>query len=185
MSKLSFEINHASLLKFAAPIDRCSNSAEFSSTIGGITNLVLDYIFMFEMGMGIESAGIASGIGNGAVDERDDRRAQQYHDVVGVFVEEGSPVHVLTVQGFKLFAFSFLFAGFNVYSSSMFTALNDGRISAVLSFCHTMVFLIGMLMLLPKVMGLRGVWLASPTAEFLSMLMSFAVFRWKAATYRY
>ena len=57
--------------------------------------------------------------------------------------------------------------------------------SAVLSFCHTMVFLIGMLMLLPKVMGLRGVWLAGPTAEFLSMLMSFAVFRWKAATYRY
>ena len=105
--------------------------------------------------------------------------------IVGVFVEEGSPVHVLTVQGFKLFAFSFLFAGFNVYSSSMFTALNDGRISAVLSFCHTMVFLIGMLLLLPKVMGLRGVWLASPTAEFLSMLMSFAMFRLKASTYRY
>lgn len=68
---------------------------------------------------------------------------------------------------------------FNIYASSFFTALNDGRISALLSFCHTLVFLLGMLLLLPRFLGVDGVWLANPAAELLAMALAFWLFRAK------
>ncbi len=105
--------------------------------------------------------------------------------LVRLFVDEYSPVHLIAVHGFKIFAASFLFAGVNVFASSMFTALNDGRTSAILSFCHTIVFLLGMLIILPRILGVDGVWLASPAAEFLSALMSFYVFRRMRRQYHY
>ena len=82
----------------------------------------------------------------------------------------------MAAHGFRIFAVSFLFVGFNIYASSFFTALNDGRTSALLSFCHTLIFLLGMLLLLPRFFGINGVWLANPAAEILAMCMAFWFF---------
>ena len=103
--------------------------------------------------------------------------------VVAVFTEGNEAVFQMAAHGFRLFAVGFLFVGFNIYGSSLFTALNNGRISALLSFCHTLVFLLGMLLLLPHFLGVNGVWLASPAAEFLAMCMAFLLFRLQMGMY--
>ncbi|MBQ1510414.1 MAG: hypothetical protein IIZ54_05920 [Selenomonadaceae bacterium] len=82
----------------------------------------------------------------------------------------------MAMHGFHIFAVSFLFMGFNTYSSSLFTALNDGRTSALLSAGHSLCFLV-CLLLLPCTLGLDGVWLAQPVAEFLALLMAVSCFR--------
>ena len=105
--------------------------------------------------------------------------------LVGIFVEEGSPVYVLATYGFRIFAVGFLFSGFNVYASAMFTALNDGRTSAILSFCHTIVFLLGMLLILPRMLGMLGVWFSMPIAEFMAVIMSAVFFRRMVRVYHY
>lgn len=103
--------------------------------------------------------------------------------VVALFAEDNEAVFQLAAHGFRLFAVSFLFVGFNIYASSFFTALNDGRTSALLSFCHTLVFLLGMLLLLPQFLGLNGVWLANPAAEILALGLAFWFFREKGKMY--
>ena len=99
--------------------------------------------------------------------------------VVAAFAEGNEVVFEMAAHGFRIFAVSFLFVGFNIYASSLFTALNDGRTSALLSFCHTLIFLLGMLLLLPRFFGVNGVWLANPAAEILAMCMAFWFFREK------
>jgi putative MATE family efflux protein len=103
--------------------------------------------------------------------------------VVAAFAEGSEAVFQMAVHGFHIFAVNFLFVGFNIYASSFFTALNDGRISALLSFCHTLVFMLGMLLLLPCFFGVDGVWLANPAAEILAMGLSFWMFREKGKAY--
>ena len=104
--------------------------------------------------------------------------------IVGVFVAPDTHVYQMAVHGFHIFAVGFLFVGFNTYAASLFTALNDGKTSAMLAFCHTMVFLLGMLLLLPRIFGVDGVWIATPIAEFLSLLFSVYFFRAKGRRYR-
>ena len=99
--------------------------------------------------------------------------------VVAAFAEGNEAVFQMAAYGFRIFAVSFLFVGFNIYASSFFTALNDGRTSALLSFCHTLIFLLGMLLQLPRFFGINGVWLANPAAEVLAMCMAFWFFREK------
>jgi Na+-driven multidrug efflux pump len=103
--------------------------------------------------------------------------------VVAAFAEGNRDVFQMAAHGFRIFAVSFLFVGFNIYASSLFTALNDGRTSALLSFCHALVFLLGMLLLLPRFLGVDGVWLANPVAELLAMALSFWMFREKGKAY--
>lgn len=103
--------------------------------------------------------------------------------VVALFAEGNEAVFQMAAHGFRIFAVSFLFVGFNIYASSLFTALNDGRTSALLSFCHTLVFLLGMLFLLPQFLGINGVWLANPAAEILALGLAFWFFREKGKVY--
>ena len=103
--------------------------------------------------------------------------------VVAAFSEGNTAVFGIAVHGFSIFAIGFLFVGFNVYASSLFTALNDGRTSAVLSFCHTMVFLLGMLILLSHFFGIDGVWFAEPAAELMAMLFGAWIVREKGKIY--
>ena len=105
--------------------------------------------------------------------------------VVAAFTSNDTEVYKMAVHGFKIFAVGFLFVGFSVYASSMFTALNNGRISAILSFVHTIVFLLGMLLILPQFLGIEGIWLADPTAEFMSFIMSFCILKSMAKKYGY
>ena len=105
--------------------------------------------------------------------------------VVSAFAENNINVYEMAVHGFRIFAFGFLFVGFNVYASSLFTALNNGRISAILSFCHTMIFSIGTLLILPQIFALEGVWLANPVAELMSFIMTFFVLKLMSKKYGY
>ncbi|MBQ9377160.1 MAG: MATE family efflux transporter [Schwartzia sp.] len=97
--------------------------------------------------------------------------------VVAAFAAGNEAVFRMATHGFRIFAFGFLFVGFNIYVSALFTALNNGRISALLSFFHTLVFLLGMMLILPRFLGADGVWLARPIAELMAMAMAFWVCR--------
>ena len=105
--------------------------------------------------------------------------------VVGIFAEPGSPVYGLARHGFTIFAFSFLFSGFTIFASALFTALSDGRISAVISFVRTFGLIITSLMVLPFLIGVDGVWLAIPIAELGGLLLSIHYMRKYRSTYHY
>ena len=77
----------------------------------------------------------------------------------------------LTVKGFYVFAWSFLFAGFAIFFSGFFTALNDGLTSAIISFLRTLVFQIAAVMLLPLVWGIDGIWWSIVVAEAMAVLV--------------
>lgn len=98
--------------------------------------------------------------------------------LIGLFVKAGSHVYELAYDGFKLFALCFLFMGLNIYASALFTALSNGKVSALLSFCRTFVFVVGFLLLLPLWFKMNGVWSAIPLAEAISFLMTLYYF-WK------
>lgn len=82
-----------------------------------------------------------------------------------VFVSYDPRLYDMTVRGFMIYALSFLFSGFNLFGSSMFTALNNGLVSAVLSFFRTLIFQTGAVLLLPLVLELEGVWLSVAVGE--------------------
>ena len=66
--------------------------------------------------------------------------------------------------------------GFNLLASGFFTALNDGKTSALLSLFRTLVFLLRPQLILPGLLGVDGVWLSIPTAELLGAGMSLYYF---------
>ena len=78
----------------------------------------------------------------------------------------------MTVHGFRIFAFSYLFCGFGVYGSGFFTALCNGAISALISFLRLFLFRGGMVLLLPLFFKLDGIWLAVTVADALGALVS-------------
>lgn len=78
----------------------------------------------------------------------------------------------LTLRGFLFFSFSFLFAGVSIFSSSFFTALNNGLVSAIISFLRTLVFQIAAVLLLPLLWGIDGVWTAIVVAEGMAAILS-------------
>lgn len=92
--------------------------------------------------------------------------------VIRVFAASDSAVFQIAKHGFTLFSISFLFTGMNIFSSAMFTAFSDGKVSAIISFLRTFVFLVASLAVLPVVMGLDGVWIAVPVAEGLALIVS-------------
>lgn len=92
--------------------------------------------------------------------------------LVGIFSEKGTPVYEIARDGFMIFSFSFLFCGLNIFASAAFTALSNGRLSAILSFLRTFGLITALLLTLPHLMGVTGVWLAVPTAELLTMAVS-------------
>lgn len=78
----------------------------------------------------------------------------------------------LTVNAFRIYSFSFLFAGIAIFGSSFFTALNNGLISAVISFLRTLVFQIAAVLLLPLIWGVDGIWASIIVAEFLAAVLT-------------
>lgn len=93
-------------------------------------------------------------------------------NIVGIFSPKGTSVFDIGYTGFSLFSLSFLFTGINIFSSAMFTAFSNGKISAAVSFLRTFVFIISGILILPRFLGVNGVWLAVPIAEVLSMIIS-------------
>lgn len=94
-------------------------------------------------------------------------------DAIAALFAPGSPaVFALAAEGLSVFSYSFLFCGFNIFASALFTALSNGRVSAFLSFLRTFCFLAGGILLLPRFWGLKGLWLAAPAAEGLAFCLS-------------
>jgi len=82
-----------------------------------------------------------------------------------VFSPEGTRVNSIARGGFLIVPFGFLFCGLNIFSSSLFTALSNGTISATISFLRTLGFLPIGILALPAILGIQGLWLAIPIAE--------------------
>lgn len=107
------------------------------------------------------------------------------HKLTAVFTPVGSAVYELAATGMMIYAIGNLFKGLNIFSSAMFTAFSDGKISALLSFVRTLVCLSLCLVGLAYLFGVKGVWWATPLAELLAFLLSvFCMLRYRAK-YRY
>ena len=89
-----------------------------------------------------------------------------------IFVGYDEQLMEMTVRGFLIYALSFLLCGFNIFGSSLFTALNNGLISAVISFVRTLICQIAAVMLLPLVFGLDGIWWAIVVSEAVALLLT-------------
>lgn len=89
-----------------------------------------------------------------------------------IFVGYDRVLLQMTVRAFRIYALSFLVCGFNIFGSSFFTALNNGLISAVISFLRTLVCQIAAVMLLPLVLGLDGIWWSVVAAELAALILT-------------
>lgn len=92
--------------------------------------------------------------------------------LANIFVSYDAGLLDMTTTAIRIFSLSFIISGFNIFISSFFTALNNGVVSAIISFLRTLVFQIVMIFLLPAIWGLNGIWLAVVFAEILSIIVS-------------
>lgn len=89
-----------------------------------------------------------------------------------IFVGYDSELAAMTCHGFRLYAVSFLINGFNIFGSAFFTALSNGIVSATISFLRTLVFQVAVVLTLPIVLGIDGIWLAVAVAEALTLIIT-------------
>ena len=90
-----------------------------------------------------------------------------------IFVGYDSGLYDMTVRGFFIYSFSFLFAGLAIFGSSFFTALNNGLVSAIISFLRTLVFQVAAVLLLPLLFnGIDGIWFSIVVAELMAATLS-------------
>ena len=102
-----------------------------------------------------------------------------------IFVGYDEGLFTLTCHAFRLFSYAFLFAGFNIFASSFFTALGNGLISAAISFLRTLVFQTSSVILLPLLLGVDGIWYAITAAEIFATLISIIFLLAKRRKYHY
>lgn len=102
-----------------------------------------------------------------------------------IFVGYDAELFEMTKHAFQLFSFAFLLSGFNIWCSSFFTALNNGAVSAAVSFLRTLVFQLAAVLILPEVWGLDGVWLSVVFAEVCAFVISVIFLLAKRKKYQY
>ncbi len=102
-----------------------------------------------------------------------------------IFVGYDAELYEMTLRGFLIYSLSYLIAGYNILGSSFFTALNNGGVSAVISFLRTCVFQVGAVLLLPLVLQLDGIWLSIIFAELASAAVTTAFLVAKRKRYGY
>lgn len=96
--------------------------------------------------------------------------------VVDFFAKGNKYIAAQSLHGFRIAAISFAVMAYNSFASGWFTALNDGKTSAILSFCRTFVFMILPVLILPNIFGIDGVWYSLAAGEFLSLIMTIYYF---------
>lgn len=99
-----------------------------------------------------------------------------------LFVGYDAELFDLTVRAFRFFSFAFIFSGIAIYSSGFFTALNNGLVSAILSFLRALVFQVAFVFLLPYLFGVDGIWwamFATESSAFVISVIFFAAYRKK------
>ena len=92
--------------------------------------------------------------------------------LLDIFVGYDEELLALTVYGFRVYMLAFLFMGVNIFGSALFTALNNGMISAAVSFLRTLVFETSCVLLLPIWLGADGIWLSIVIAEILAVIVT-------------
>lgn len=102
-----------------------------------------------------------------------------------IFVGYDAELFELTSHAFRLFSFSFLLAGFNIFISSFFTALNNGAISAAISFMRTLIFQTASVLILPIFLDIDGIWWAITVAEVCACILSGGFLFAKRGKYHY
>lgn len=103
-----------------------------------------------------------------------------------IFIRNDKELLDLTVRGFRIFSFSFLFAGFAIFGSSFFTALNDGVTSAIVSFLRTLVFQVIAVLVFPLIMkGVDGIWWSVVFAEAVAVVVNLLFVVGKRKKYGY
>lgn len=102
-----------------------------------------------------------------------------------LFVGYDEGLLALTVRAFGIFSFSFLFSGFAIFSSSFFTALNDGLVSAAISFLRTLIFQIAAVLIFPLIWAVDGIWMSIVAAEVMAVAVGIAFLIAKQKKYQY
>ena len=105
--------------------------------------------------------------------------------LASIFVSYDANLLQMTTTAIRLFAISYIISGINIFASSFFTALNNGFVSALISFLRTLVFQIIMILVLPLILGLNGIWLAVVVAELLALIVSITCFIVNRKKYEY
>lgn len=101
------------------------------------------------------------------------------------FVGYDAELMELTVSGFRIYSLAFGFMGFAIFASGFFTALNDGITSAIISFLRTLLFESAAVLILPKLLGIDGIWFAVVVAEFMAVILGLAFLIAKRNKYHY
>ena len=96
--------------------------------------------------------------------------------LVSVFARPDNPVFELAATGNRICSIALVFIGFNIFASGMFTALSNGIVSAVLAFSRSFVFMLITMIVLPMILGVNGIWLATPAAELMALILSASMF---------
>lgn len=102
-----------------------------------------------------------------------------------LFVGYDAALFALTVRGFSIFSFAFLFSGFAIFGSSFFTALNNGLVSAAIAFLRTLVFQIAAVLILPVIWGVDGIWVSIVAAEVMAVTVTVVFLKAKQKQYQY
>ena len=109
--------------------------------------------------------------------------------MASIFVRYDEATRFETIKAFLIYSFSFLFAGFAIFGSSFFTALNNGPISALISFLRTLVFQVVAVLILPLLFSdgtkVIGIWLSIVISEFLAVIITVIFMIAKRKKYHY
>ena len=105
--------------------------------------------------------------------------------LAGIFVGYDKELYDLTLRAFKIYSIHFVFAGFNIFASGFFTALNNGAVSAAISFLRTLVFQSSSVLILPVLFGVDGIWWAVCVAEVAALTISIIFLFTNRKKYKY
>ena len=136
---------------------------------GELQNLLRKSILLMGVG-GLAMVGVAQGLAG---------------PMARLFVGYDDTLCQMTVHAFRIATLSFVLVGFNIFASSFFTALNDGVVSAIISFLRTFVFKLSAVLLLPLIWELDGIWWAEVAAEICAFGLGAAFLLGKRKKYGY
>ena len=102
-----------------------------------------------------------------------------------IFVGYDPKLLSVSITALRLYSISYLFSCINIFASAFFTALNNGKISALISFLRTLVFQAIMILILPYILGIEGIWLAVLFAELLCLAVTIYLFKANNKHYGY
>lgn len=97
--------------------------------------------------------------------------------IIKWYIGDNAAVLKIATEGFRLFSICFLFLGVNIFISGLYTSIGSGLVSAAISVSRSLVFVCIALLVLPKLLGLKGIWLAIPMAEACTLFMSVGFYR--------